>query len=119
MKSVQPTGLAQFRRYIYAVLLPTSTSCHMTFWREYRRANRHDWSRLYLLKAASEDCYRGLNFNNWRWYVRKKTYDAVGQTQLGNNFECSCAESPPQCHSADLLQTEGGILIELKAEIRR
>lgn len=50
-----------------------------------------------------------LKFNYRRWHVRKKTYDAVGQTQFGNVFASSFSQSTSHGHSADLLQAEGVI----------
>lgn len=50
-----------------------------------------------------------LKFNYRRRHVRKKSYDAVGQIQLGNVFARSFPQSTSHSHSADLLQAEGVI----------
>lgn len=108
--SVDPTSLTLLRNVICAALLPMSTSCHVTFWRvNQQRASTDYWYKFDFPRAASQVSHRWLNFNNWRWHVRKKTYDAVGQAQLGKNLTCSFSKSPSDSHSADLLQTEGGI----------
>lgn len=46
--------------------------------------------------------------NLWR-HVGKEAYDATGQSQLGQNFAGSLSNSPSHSHSAELLQTQGGV----------
>lgn len=66
----------------------------------------HSRSRFLVHTNLWPEC---LKFNHRRRHVRKKTYDAVGQTQLGNVFASSFSQSTSHGHSADLLQAEGVI----------